>query len=470
MCSLPQTARPKFRVAICGGGIGGLALASTLGRYEHPDFPLEVHLYEAAKVISTIGAGISVWPRTWRVLELLGLRDQVADASVEPPTVEEKIGFVYRKSDRFHDPFIFHELTVPIPDGSTTMHRTDMVDILCSNCPPSYSIHTSKRLLRYSEVTDAWSGRTVLKLHFLDGSTAETDLLIGADGIKSATRTTLYDLAHTRDCAPREDRSACSRCSAATPKWSGTLVYRCLISTERLGEINPQHSATGVTLSHIVTYPISQGRLVNVVAFCTVPGAEGTIYNEKWVQDVSKEEVVEKYVGWEPEVQDLLQCVEAPSQWAIHVVDALPFRVGNQVALLGDAAHAMLTHQGAGAGQAIEDAYILGRLLAHPHTNLTLVPDVLRIYEGIRLPFGSGVIRTTRKTGLLYEFNAPGYYDGTAPHDDGERLQLQALGEAIREQWKWQWEEPFDLQWEQAEEALEHLVRKETRQHSHPML
>ncbi|GBE78862.1 6-methylsalicylic acid decarboxylase atA [Sparassis crispa] len=465
--SRPPAAKPKFRVAICGGGMGGLALASTLGCYAHPGFPLEVHLYEAATEISTVGAGISVWPRTWRILELLGLRDQVARASVEPPTAKEKIGFTLRKSDRLNDPFIFHELMVP--NGSTTMHRADMVDILRSNVPPSYSIHTSKQLLRYSEVIDAQSGQAVLKLHFLDGSTAETDVLIGADGIQSATRASLYDIAHARECALGEDRSACARCAAATPKWSGTLVYRCLISTEKLREKNPQHSATGLTLSycgkgrHIITYPVSQGRLVNVVALYTIPGAEGKTYHEEWVQNVSKEEIVEKYVGWEPEVQELLQCVEAPSRWAIHVMDALPFSVANKVALLGDAVHAMMTHQGCGAGQAIEDAYILGRLLAHPHTTLALVPDVLRIYESIRLPFASGVAWTIRNTGRLYEFNAPGHYDGTAPNEEADRLQLQALGEVVREQWKWQWQEPFDLQWEQAEAALEHLVRKEIR-------
>ena len=66
-----------------GGGIAGLTLAVTLGRYEESDSPIQVDLYESGPEITTVGAGISVWPRTWEVMRALGLYDQLASEAVK---------------------------------------------------------------------------------------------------------------------------------------------------------------------------------------------------------------------------------------------------------------------------------------------------------------------------------------------------------------------------------------------------
>lgn len=71
-----------------GAGIAGLALATVLGKYEQKDSPLEVNIYERHTGITTFGAGISVWQRTWRVMQLLGIDDQLARASERPPKRE----------------------------------------------------------------------------------------------------------------------------------------------------------------------------------------------------------------------------------------------------------------------------------------------------------------------------------------------------------------------------------------------
>lgn len=121
------------------------------------------------------------------------------------------------------------------------MHRAEMVDVFMRNFPASCSIHTSKRLLDYTELSR--NGVKVYMLHFTDGTTAEADVIIGADGIKSKTRAAMYNISHKRDCAlasavKRED---CERCKAATPKWTGIVTYRTLIPSESLREINPDH-------------------------------------------------------------------------------------------------------------------------------------------------------------------------------------------------------------------------------------
>jgi salicylate hydroxylase len=117
------------------------------------------------------------------------------------------------------------------------------------------------------------------------------------------------------------------------------------------------------------------------------------------------------------------------------------------VALLGDAAHAMTPHQGMGGGSAIEDAYILGLLLAHPSTNLINVMQALKIYESIRLPFVQRVAEQSRTNGLLYEFLDP----------KSKYLSLEALGEEIDKSFAWLGLGGCKEEWERAEIMLKGL-------------
>ncbi|PCH41806.1 FAD/NAD(P)-binding domain-containing protein [Wolfiporia cocos MD-104 SS10] len=242
---MPAT-NPKFRIAICGGGIGGLALAAVLARHEREDSPIEVNLYEGRPEITTFGAGITVWQRTWRVMQLLGIDGQLAEASVRPPNKGIGPGFTYRRGDNDTNPFTYH--TVMLPYGSSSMHRADLVGVLKSNIPSRYKIHVSKKLSKYIEIADTDGQIKHIELTFTDGTTAEADILIGADGIKSAVRSTMYDLAHQHECSLDIGRDDCPRCSAATPKWTGMIAYRYLIPTERLKKVNPNHQGLRSTL------------------------------------------------------------------------------------------------------------------------------------------------------------------------------------------------------------------------------
>ena len=112
----------------------------------------------------------------------------------------------------------------------------------------------------------------------------------------------------------------------------------------------------------------------------------------------------------------------------------------------------------------IQSAYILGRLLTHPLTTPALIPEALRIYQSIRLPYGHTILRRAQATGKHCEFDAPGEYDGSECVDERERL--AALGKKLAEQWSWQWRERFDEQWDVAERMLEQSfhVDAQTRQ------
>ncbi len=119
------------------------------------------------------------------------------------------------------------------------MHRAEMVEVLVRNLPASCSVHTSKRLVKY---TDSGISYT---LHFADGTKATADVIVGADGIKSKTRAAMYDYAHQQECTKKATagKEECERCKKATPKWTGTIAYRYLIPAEKLREINPNHKA-----------------------------------------------------------------------------------------------------------------------------------------------------------------------------------------------------------------------------------
>uniref|UniRef100_A0A8H8CP85 FAD-binding domain-containing protein n=1 Tax=Psilocybe cubensis TaxID=181762 RepID=A0A8H8CP85_PSICU len=74
--------KPSLRIAICGGGIGGLCLAVCLSKFAH----LEVKLYEAAGQFKEIGAGVMIWARTWRILQSMGLDREFSKIAHSPPT------------------------------------------------------------------------------------------------------------------------------------------------------------------------------------------------------------------------------------------------------------------------------------------------------------------------------------------------------------------------------------------------
>jgi len=380
----------------------------------------------------------------------------LAKMAVKPPVDEIKPGIILRKSDQTEPGFNFVQMMTPY--GSITLHRKDMLRVLTDNLPPDTQFHShfSKRLASYEQDSGTVSMR------FADGTTACADVLVGADGVRSATRSTMY-AGFAKAMEKNGLKKAEQLITLARASWTGTFGYRALVETKTLLSEYPGHQSASNPMiycgkdKHVVTYPISQGHLVNIVAFVTVPGGEGKELNGPAMVDVTKQEVLDQYIGWEPEVRNLLKCVEKPSRWAISHMRGLPTYVDGRVALLGDSAHAMTTHLGAGAGQSIEDAFILGQIFAHRIVTTSNIPEALKIYDMVRRPFGNGVVELSRATGFLYEFN------GLPEHIDGEKIrngsieELEKLGAASYENWKIQWIDLPDVQLHAAEDMLMQL-------------
>lgn len=123
------------------------------------------------------------------------------------------------------------------------MHRCDMLDVFLRSLPSSYVLHTSKKLTYYIP------GPSIV-IHFADGTEVEADVFIGADGIHSVARHSMYARAHQNECPPGPEGDlpwhGCSRCKAAVPKWTGIHAYRCLIPTTKLYRKNRQHTTKSI--------------------------------------------------------------------------------------------------------------------------------------------------------------------------------------------------------------------------------
>ncbi|KAH8111732.1 FAD/NAD-binding domain-containing protein [Phellopilus nigrolimitatus] len=440
---------PKFTVAVCGGGIGGLIAAIAISRLSSGKKDIRIDIYEAAREFTEIGAGIGMFLRQWGIMKTLGLEQALAKLS-EVPIIENKprLGFKLQKSDQATRSESFYEIMVKM--GILTFHRAEFLMCLAEQLDSAItSKHFSKRLISYTLPPDC-SPSSPITLNFKDGTTATCDVLIGADGIHSATRHTLLELAANDAEADGSDegrKSAEILRGMVDPVWSGSVAYRGVIPRERLEKLNPNHRAMktpqNVRLHTPHRIPLSQGRLINVVAFCSWPEKEGTTFEGKTVEERSKAELLEQYVGWEEEVQQLLQCMDSPSLWALNELKGLPISTHSRVALAGDAAHAMTPHQGSGAGQAIEDAYILASILAHPLTTLASIPAALKVYETVRLPHANDVQRRSRENGKLYELADPRFADldlsGGTNSSKSDMQTLWKMGNTAFENWKWAW-------------------------------
>ncbi|KIY70404.1 FAD/NAD(P)-binding domain-containing protein [Cylindrobasidium torrendii FP15055 ss-10] len=429
---------PRLRVAICGAGVGGLTTALALSKYED----IAVDLYEGASQLAEVGAGIGAFGRPWKVLQKLGVTEDLLK------TTEEVTSWTYRKADEAEGLDI-----ITLNAGLITLHRADFQNTLVHHLPERYHLHTSKRLQKYVQDSDG------VELTFADGSTARCDVLVGADGLKSATRAQLLQDLASKSTDPTQSNEFLS---CIPPTWTGMVAYRGLIPSEKLRGISPSHRA----LSHdtqfigkngsVVAYPLMNGTVINVAAIVARPELEGTPYPGDWFKCVEIDELAPTLAHWEPDVQALIQCIEQPLRWAIHAVKPLQTFVSSRVALLGDAAHAMHPNQGSGAGQAIEDALIMATVLGHKSTNKGNLENAISVYDTIRRPFALDVARRSRLQAKMTMFQGEGLPSDFETLEGEEKLQaLKQLGKAAQENIQWAWTTSLDDDVERAFHMLE---------------
>ncbi|KAI0639949.1 FAD/NAD-P-binding domain-containing protein [Trametes polyzona] len=387
---MSQTAPQKdFEVAVVGGGVVGLTCTIALQKAGVP-----VQLFEAASAFGEIGAGIGLGSNAVALLKQLGLWEDVlkrgnsADLNLQ--------SFAYSTGVGEHKTVWKFPAVMP-DDEALGIHRADFLDALVSHVNPA-NCHFHKRL---TNITESPTNPKRLLLHFLDGTTHETDVVLGADGIKSAVRKVLL--------GGKDDHVAFSN----TVAYRGLIPYADLQAAGFKMNLADNPACVMGLNKHFIIFLVRGSELVNVVAFSARYDIEIGDANLRdgapWVELSTKEELKKVYEGWGPDISILLDHMpEQPSKWSIHVVHPpLESYSKGRIALLGDAAHGMLPHMGAGAGQGLEDAYMAARLLGHPSTNASNIEAVLEVYSEFRKPRAQMVWDGSRYTGKVYDGNGP---------------------------------------------------------------
>ncbi|MFD5914384.1 FAD-dependent monooxygenase [Streptomyces massasporeus] len=347
---MPATV-PGPRIAIVGGGIGGLAAAAFL---HQAGFTATV--YEQAHALTEVGAGLVMAPNAVRLLRRLGVMDQFLRRAVPLDW-----GWEFR---RWTDGNV---LSVEKLSGvceqlygerTYVVHRADLLDSLRAAVPSGW-VGLGARC------TAVDVRKNVVLLRFADGSQVEADIVIGADGVHSVVRGAVTEL--------------------SPPTYSGICAFRTIV---------PARAAPGFALRraqtlwlgpgrHFVHYPVAGGQAVNVVAFAPA----GNYTDESWSATATIEEFQAEFADWDPRVTDLITAGGAPGRWAM--LDRAPLRRWSRgmITLLGDAAHPMFPFFAQGAAQSIEDAAVLARCLG---SNANDPEQGLKRYEAARIE------RTTR--------------------------------------------------------------------------
>ncbi|KAF6752054.1 salicylate 1-monooxygenase [Ephemerocybe angulata] len=432
----------QIKVLVCGGGISGLAFAIAMGKSSN----VSVEIYEAAPEFLSIGAGIGVWMRVWELLAKLGLADDLRKKTASATTPDPIEALIFRKSDQ-PEGVEFYKLVTNGP--FITFHRHDFQQTLIEHLPKNCRMYHSKRLSTYTNLPDSR-----IRASFEDGTQVTCDLLIGADGLKSAVRDGLLRQRASKHAAAGNYEAA-YRCLASNqPVWSGTMAYRALIPIEKvqkdldkgnltLEECHIQHVGKN---ANVIVYPVANGTMINFAAFYHQPSKVGTVFEGPWVSHAPKEELQAAYSNYESSVQAWLKFIDAPSRWAIHTIEKLETYIGDGVVLIGDSAHAMVPHQGSGAGQGIEDGVFLANLLSNPSVTVRDIPRVLAVYDAIRRPFALEVARRSHLNGSLYTMNHPEFKDriSRCSSKAEQGVVLQQLGEALKNNWEWAWNSSFD--------------------------
>jgi salicylate hydroxylase len=239
-----------------------------------------------------------------------------------------------------------------------TIHRADLVDVIKEAVPAGW-IRLGMRCTGIS------AGAPGPRLAFADGTQAEADIVVGADGVHSVVRGAVTTP------SPAENSGICAF-RAVVPADRAPAFARRRAQTLWIG---PDH--------HLVHYPISADRAVNLVAFAPA----GEYGEESWSATTTVEEFLAEFRGWDPRLRELIRAAGTPGRWAL--LDRAPLErwSSGRVTLLGDAAHAMFPFYAQGAAQSIEDAAVLAACLAGD----TQAPErALRRYEALR------IARTTR--------------------------------------------------------------------------
>jgi salicylate hydroxylase len=335
-------------VVIVGAGIGGLTTALALLQRG-----INVRVTEQATQLGEIGAGLTLTPNLTRVLYHLGLEDELAKILLIPEVQHIRhwqSGDVLVTKQRGQ---VALE-TYGFPYGH--VHRADLHALLAQavlrldpNCivlgKTAVSVETSTH---QASVT------------YRDGSVISADLVIGADGVRSIVRNSLF--------------------GAQAPRFTGHVAWRGVVPTSDL-PVDVASATPGLFLGPdrlFMRYPLRGGTAWNYAAFARQTGWT----TDSWSSRADVSDPLAAFAGWHDIVRETIKASPADGvyKWALYARDPLTSWVNGRVTLLGDAAHAMLPFLGQGAATSVEDGLVLARCLSE----IDGIDAALQRYQALR--------------------------------------------------------------------------------------
>jgi 3-hydroxybenzoate 6-monooxygenase len=361
---MPSATTPPLNLLVAGGGIGGLAAAHVLGRQGH-----SVTVLEQAATFGEIGAGIQLGPNIFKMFEYLGLTEAVTALAFFPPglgmndvrTGERVVRVALGETAR---------AAYGYPYG--VIYRADLHQVFLEACKalPTVALRTSGKVESFEQ--DA----TGVTVRLAGGEALQGDALIGADGLWSRVREAVV--------------------GDGKPRVSGHVAYRAVLRREDVPAHlwNDDVLLWGGEKTHLVHYPLRRGELFNLVAVF-----HSNKYDEGWNTFGDTAELTARFAQAVPQVRELLGKIETWKMWVLCDREPVKHWSDGRVTLLGDAAHPMLQYLAQGAGQAIEDAVVLGEALRFTQGD---VAQAFRKYQQARYLRTGRVQLTARFYGDIY--------------------------------------------------------------------
>lgn len=347
----------NLSIAVIGAGYGGATAAIALQRAGAEN----VHVYEQAPAIGQVGAGIGLRPVTVELFRKWGIFGDIAAVSSPSDYLEIRSGdgrqvFAQEPWPGIND---FAQ-----PNQTRIIHRGDFIEALLAALPAE-TVHIGHKA---TGITDEGDHATVA---FENGRTVTADLVIGADGIRSLVRQRLF--------------------TDAPPVFSGEHAYRAVIAAEDahglVTDSNPRfYMGQNGTIAYNLPLP-HRGQLSYDI---TAPSQD-----DSWAPEITNDYLVSILDGFDERIVAVARDLDISTVTSRSVYDIDPVDHWHTgcVALLGDAAHAMLHHQGQGANSAIADSDALAQALAEAPS----VPEALAAYQAERKPVTDHLQRISRQ-------------------------------------------------------------------------
>jgi len=350
-----------LRAVVVGGGIGGMAAAVALDRAG-----IDVRVYEQARELTEVGAGVSLAPNGLRMLDRLGVGEGIRRLGAR--YVSTQLRLADGRPAR-HEPYQFAQ-----PGRNVGIHRADLLALLAEELPPG-TVRTGHRCTDFSQDAGAAT------VGFGDGTSVTADVVIGADGIHSVLQGFVVD--------------------PAEPVFSGVVAYRGLVPPMAGYPADTMRMWVGES-KHFLVFPVRAGQLLNYVGFVQ----SGTSVRESWSAAGDPAALAAHFMGWDPVIGEIIAAITGPGgsgfQWGMYDRAPLPRWSSGRLTLLGDAAHPMLPHLGQGVNQAMEDAVALAELLG-ACASPAGVPRALAAYEELRRDRTAQVQLGSRRNGAGYD-------------------------------------------------------------------